>query len=72
VVYRNKGKRGWGFARGYMLPSMNSSTFCGYDNHGDLFVDGKDSNGAFVLAELSKGSQTFTVIAVSQSIVAPG
>jgi hypothetical protein len=51
---------------------MSSSTFCGYDNHGDLFVDGKDSNGAFVLAELSKGSQTFTTISVSQSIESPG
>ena len=72
VIYRYEGKRGWGFARSYALPSMSSSTFCGYDAHGNLFVDGKDSSGAFVLAELSKGSKTFTTVAVSQRVKAPG
>ncbi len=72
LVYRYKGKRGWGFAQSYPLPFMSSSAFCGYDNQGDLFVDGKDSSGAFVLAELAKGSKTLATIAVSQSINAPG
>ncbi len=72
LIYHYKGLRGWGFARSYKLSSMSSSAFCGYDNHGDLFVDGKDSSGAFVLAELSKGSTTFATISVSQSINAPG
>ena len=72
VIYRYEGKRGWGFARSYSLPSMSNSTYCGYDNRGDLFVDGKDSSGAFVLAELPKGGKTFTTISVSQSIKGPG
>lgn len=71
VIYRYKGKR-FGFARSYMLSSMMSSAFCGYDDRGDLFVDGKDSSGAFVLAELSKGSANFTTLSVNQSIKAPG
>jgi hypothetical protein len=72
VVYHYKGLRGWGFAKSYTLPSMSNSAFCGYSNHGDLFVDGKDGSGAFALAELSKGSKTFATISVSQSIKAPG
>jgi hypothetical protein len=72
VIYHYKGLRGWGFARTYDFPSMSSSAFCGYSKHGDLFVDGKDSGGAFVLAELPKGRKTFSTISVSQSIKAPG
>ena len=72
VIYRYKAPHRWGFARSYALPSMSSSAFCGYDSHGDLFVDGKNSSGAFVLAELSKGSKTFAPISVSQDIKAAG
>jgi hypothetical protein len=72
VVYRYKGKRGWGFAESYTIQAMKSCAFGGYDNHGDLFVDGKDSSGAFVLAELPKGSKTFITISVSQGIIAAG
>jgi hypothetical protein len=72
LIYHYKGLRGWGFARSYKLQSMSSSAFCGYDNHGDLFVDGKNSSDAFVLAELSKDRKTFATISVSQTIEAPG
>ncbi|HEV3092143.1 MAG TPA: hypothetical protein VGX91_11960 [Candidatus Cybelea sp.] len=72
VVYRNRGKHGWGFAKSIALTQMESSAFCGYDKHGNLFVDGKDSSGAFVLAELAKGSKTATPISVSQTITSPG
>jgi DNA-binding beta-propeller fold protein YncE len=45
--------------------------FCGYDDSGDLFLDGTN-NGLFVLAELAKGKTTFTEITVSQTISVPG
>ncbi|HLY02185.1 MAG TPA: hypothetical protein VKR56_06765 [Candidatus Cybelea sp.] len=71
LIYHYRGNRKWGFAMSYKLPSMSKLTFCGYDNHGDLFVDG-EYGSAFVMAELSKGSKTFGTISVSQSITAPG
>jgi hypothetical protein len=72
VIYRYKPKRGFGFSRNYRLSSMSSSAFCGYDNRGDLFVDGKNAGGDFILVELPKGGTTFTTISVSQSLKAPG
>jgi hypothetical protein len=72
VTYRYKGPHRWGFAKSYALPSISHSAFCGYDSHGNLFVDGTDSNGGFVLAELSKGGKSFAVISVSQNVKAPG
>ena len=72
AVYAYSDKRGWGLAKGYSLPSMASSDFCGYDEKGDLFVDGKTAGGAFALAELPKGGEAFINLSVTQSIAAPG
>jgi len=71
AVYRHS-KRGWGFASGYSIPSMASSDFCGYDDKGNLFVDGETNSGAFALAELPKGGKAFITISVTQSPNAPG
>jgi hypothetical protein len=46
--------------------------FCGYDNQGDLFVDGQDSAYHFVLDELPSGSGTLQTISLSGSIAFPG
>jgi hypothetical protein len=43
----------------------------GYDNKGNLFVDGLTGPGYFQLAELPKGSASFTNLALS-TIGAPG
>jgi hypothetical protein len=46
--------------------------FCAYDNNGNLFVDGKDSSGNVMLAEMPKGSKAFTAIALDQRIGVAG
>ncbi|MGA7201890.1 MAG: hypothetical protein WBX26_08675 [Candidatus Cybelea sp.] len=44
----------------------------GYDNKGNIFVDGVDSSNNFEFAELPKGSSSFTEIPLSVSITTPG
>ncbi|HEY2474430.1 MAG TPA: hypothetical protein VGI19_06465, partial [Candidatus Cybelea sp.] len=47
--------------------------FCGYDDKGNLYFDGKPSEGGgFQFAELPHGSKTFTNITLNQSIGFPG
>lgn len=44
----------------------------GYDNQGNLFLDGVDASRQFEFAELPKGSSTFTEISLNVSISTPG
>jgi hypothetical protein len=44
----------------------------GYDNKGNIFVDGVDSSRNFEFAELAKGSTSFTGITLNVSITTPG
>jgi len=44
---------------------------CGYDDAGNLFVDGY-SNSGYGFAELPSGSSSFTSISISQSVGTPG
>jgi hypothetical protein len=46
--------------------------FCGYDNKGNLFIDGYNSTGGFAFAELPAGSGSFTNISISTPIYQPG
>jgi hypothetical protein len=46
-----------GSARWYSDPAIYTYGLCGYDDQGNLFVDGSGSNATF--AELPKGSSTF-------------
>jgi hypothetical protein len=50
--------------------SLEVMEFCGYDSAGNLFVDGSTTwdSGQFQLAELAKGSKTFTNITLDQAI----
>jgi hypothetical protein len=48
--------------------SQLSVAFCGYDDRGNLFVDG---GGTYQLAELAKGSGTLTNIRLSKQLVRP-
>lgn len=65
-------KRGWRFPKIISVPGMADASFCGYDNKGNLFVDGLSSARTFVMAELPKGSASFTTIALNQNITEPG
>lgn len=56
----------------YADPGIANYRFCGYDDAGNLFVDGASSSAAFILAELPKGGSTFTGIPVQQKIGWPG
>jgi hypothetical protein len=42
--------------------------YCGYDNAGNLFVDGRTSSNTFALVELPKGSTEFTNISINGDI----
>ncbi len=46
--------------------------FCGYDNAGNLFANGVSPSGEFRLAELPKGSSTFTDITLDKRVVGGG
>jgi hypothetical protein len=48
------------------------ATYCGYDDSGNLFVDGFLSGQKYGLAELPKGGSTFLALSVSQSVGEPG
>jgi len=46
--------------------------FCGYDNEGNLFVDGFNNGGTFQFAELPKGRESFKNITLDYPIYTPG
>jgi hypothetical protein len=58
----------------YQDSAIGSYSFCGYDDQGNLFVDGQPPNSSlgFRLAELPKGGKTFTNITVDSKINSPG
>ncbi|MGB8151890.1 MAG: hypothetical protein WCE97_11935, partial [Candidatus Cybelea sp.] len=51
---------------------LSSSYFDGYDDKGDLFVDGVTSSDSYGVVELPKGSSTFETITLSHSLEFPG
>jgi hypothetical protein len=52
--------------------TLSSSFFDGYDNNGDLFVDGITSSDNYGVAELHKGGNTFVSITMSLNLEFPG
>jgi hypothetical protein len=58
----------------YSDPKMSEMLFCGYDDKGNLFVDGwQNSNTDFQFAELPKGKKQFTNITLKGATIAwPG
>ena len=56
----------------YTDPELSRSWACGYDDNGNLFVDGWDSSGHFVFAELPKGSGSLTNINLNIPYAEPG
>jgi hypothetical protein len=57
--------RAQGTPRQYRDAAINYYDFCGYDNQGNLYVDGMKS-GAFQFAELPKGKVLFTNIKLNE------
>lgn len=55
-----------------MTTPLFEGYFDGYDNHGNLFVDGRNSSLAFGLVELPKGSSRFENISISNTVSFPG
>jgi hypothetical protein len=51
---------------------LHSMLYCGYDAAGNLYVDGYDKNGAFMISELPAGAQSFTNITFRDNIAAAG
>jgi len=72
VVFPYNPKRGWRLARDYIDSNMRATLYCTYDPQGDIFVDGYTTNVSFILAELPKGSSTFTTITLDRVIYSPG
>lgn len=54
----------------YKIPGMGTYYYCGYDNQGNLFVDGYAEEGGSLLADLPKGAQEFTTITLDKKIYA--
>jgi hypothetical protein len=72
TIFPYNRRRGWRFGKQYSDADMRSAAFCAYDGKGNLFVDGVDKSGNFMLAEVPKGSTTFNAISVNQNFKAPG
>lgn len=52
--------------------TMFYALFCGYDDKGDLFIDGIGNGGSSMLAELPKGASSFTNLSLYQYVGYPG
>jgi|HubBroStandDraft_4_1064222.scaffolds.fasta_scaffold00010_84 hypothetical protein len=56
----------------YNDPNITSYFSCGYDNSGNLFLDGSNASTPFIFAELPVGSSTFQEYALSEPVKSPG
>jgi len=56
----------------YKSNSAYNPYFCGYDDSGNLYVDGFNTNGQFQLSTLSSGSSSLTPISLSYEVGWPG
>lgn len=73
VIFPYNKRSGWRFAKTLRISGLEIARFCGYDPHGNLFIDGTTSGtGTFALYELPKGRATFELISLDQSISGPG
>jgi hypothetical protein len=68
VVYR----KAQGKPKAYTDPYFYKYYFCGFDNKGNLFVDGGSSGGTFQFAELPRRSSTLGNILIEANILFPG
>jgi hypothetical protein len=66
-------KRGWRYPKPYR-DSIYFNGYGGYDDSGDLFIDGTSAppSSVFQFQELPKGSSTFVNVTLNQAIKSPG
>src|SRR5580692_6673578 len=62
-------KQATGNPTNYPLPDGGRAYFIAYDAQGNLYVDGEDASGAFVLYELPKGGSTFVPLTVDGATI---
>ncbi|HEY1653746.1 MAG TPA: hypothetical protein VGF86_01380 [Candidatus Tumulicola sp.] len=67
VIYKNAGGRGT-----FIKTPLAREFFDGYDNKGNLFLDGFTNASAFELVEIPKGSNRARAIATSNTVQFPG
>jgi hypothetical protein len=56
----------------YQDLAIKDTPWCGYDGHGNLFVDGLDSGFNFALSELPSGGTTFSPLTVNRNVTIAG
>jgi hypothetical protein len=72
AVYHQTVLHKWLDPKEYSDSKIRKVAFCGYDAHGNLFVDGADKSGAFHLAELPHRATAMVDLSVNQNIKGPG
>jgi hypothetical protein len=65
-------KAGRGTPKLYSGPYLEDMLFCGYDNKGNLFLDGYTTVGAFGFSELPKGGSSLKSISLNETIAEAG
>jgi hypothetical protein len=61
-----------GSGQKYSASNLTNAYFCGYDDEGNLFVDGLNSAYDFVLLELPSGGGTLQMVNLSATVNFPG
>jgi hypothetical protein len=59
---------GKGKAKIYEDYKVGTTDFCGYDDKGNLFIDGSNLSAQFVLLELAKGGRGFRTYSLTQMV----
>jgi hypothetical protein len=65
-------EKGRGRPARYSDAQLQFAYFCGYDDRGNLFVDGIDASGAFHLFELRRGTGKLRIVTLNRTINFPG
>lgn len=71
-IFRYSAHHQWRAEQTYTDSALRRASFCGYDDRGDLFIDGLNHSGAFLLVELPRGATTFETIVLNATIKRPG
>jgi hypothetical protein len=72
ATFRYSSHHHWRAQRTYTDSSLRAASFCGYDDQGNLFIDGLNHGGRFLFAELPRGGASFSTIALNAKITRPG
>jgi hypothetical protein len=56
----------------YRDDAVSATYFCGYDDQGNLFIDGWNRSAAFILLELPKGGRGFRTYMLTRTVANPG